>query len=108
MHALQDQFKLVPLSSYGKAYAPPSGTVDSSIDMKTPVREQVNRMDVAAYFTLLAQFVKTNPPALADAPALAKFAKIGLVADRWNLRSRWRNRCRARPRNCRGRLKPLP
>ena len=80
VHALQDQFKLVPLSSYGKAYAPPSGTVDSSIDMKTPVREQVNRMDVAAYFTLLAQFVKTNPPALADAPALAKFAKIGLVA----------------------------
>jgi hypothetical protein len=80
VHALQDQFKLVPLSSYGKAYAPPSGTVDSSIDMKTPVREQVNRMDAAAYFTLLAQLMKTNPPALADAPALAKFAKIGLVA----------------------------
>ena len=80
VHALQDQFKLVALSSYGKAYAPPSGTVDSSIDMKTPVREQVNRMDAAAYFTLLAQLMKTNPPALADAPALAKFAKIGLVA----------------------------
>ncbi len=77
VHALQDQFKLVALSSYGKAYAPPSGTVDSSIDMKTPVREQVNRMDAAAYFTLLAQLMKTNPPALADAPALAKFAKIG-------------------------------
>jgi hypothetical protein len=79
VHALQDQFKLVPLSSYGKAYAPPPGKVDPSIDMKTAVREQVNGMDTAAYFTLLAQLLKTNPPAAADAPALAKFAKIGLV-----------------------------
>ena len=47
--------------------------------MKTPVRDQVNRMDAAAYFTLLAQLMKANPPAAADAPELAKFAKIGLV-----------------------------
>jgi hypothetical protein len=79
VHALQDEFKLVPLSSYGKPYAPAPGTVDPSIDMKTPVREQVNRMDATAYFTLLAQLLKTNPPAAADAPALAKFARIGLV-----------------------------
>ena len=79
VHALQDQFKLVPLSSYGKAYTPPADTVDPSIDMKAAVREQVNRMDAAAYFTLLAQLMKTNPPALADTPALARFAKIGLV-----------------------------
>ena len=50
------------------------------IDMKTPVRDQVNAMDAMAYFTLLAQFMKTNPPAAADAPELAKFANIGLVA----------------------------
>jgi len=47
--------------------------------MKTAVREQVNRMDATAYFTLLAQLIKTNPPAASDAPELAKFAKIGLV-----------------------------
>ena len=80
VHALQDQCKLVPLSSYGKPYTPPPGTVDASIDIKTPVREQVNRMDATAYFTLLAQLMKTNPPAAADAPELARFAKIGLVA----------------------------
>src|ERR1044071_6522065 len=44
VHKLQDEFKLVPLSAYGKAYTPPAGTVDPSIDMKTAVREQVNRM----------------------------------------------------------------
>ena len=79
VHAIQDEFKLVPLSSYGKPYTPPPGTVDPSQDMKTAVREQVNRMDAKEYFTLLAQLMKTNPPAAEDAPALAKFAKIGLV-----------------------------
>jgi hypothetical protein len=79
VHALQDQVKLVPLSSYGKEYTPPAGTVDPSIDMKTPVRDQVNKMDTVAYFTLLAQLLKDNPPARADAPELARFAKIGLV-----------------------------
>jgi hypothetical protein len=80
VHALQDQFTLVPLSAYGKPYTPPAGTVDPAIDMKTAVRDQVNGMDATAYFTLLAQLMKTNPPAAADAPELAKFAKIGLVA----------------------------
>lgn len=79
VHALQDQVKLTPLSAYGKPYTPPAGKVDPSIDMKTAVRDQVNRMDAVAYFTLLAELMKTNPPSAADAPALAKFAKIGLV-----------------------------
>src|SRR5262249_47835002 len=79
VHALQDQFKLVPLSSYGKDYTPPPSVVDASVDMKTAVREQVNGMTPIAYFTLLAQLMKANPPAAADAPELAKFAKIGLV-----------------------------
>jgi hypothetical protein len=80
VHALQDQFTLAPLSSYGKSYTPPTAHVDPSIDMKTAVRDQVNRLDANAYFTLLAQLMKTNPPAAADAPELAKFTKIGLVA----------------------------
>ena len=79
VHDLQDAFKLVPLSSYGKDYTPPAGTVDPSIDMKTPVRDQVNSMDAAQYFTLLCELMKTNPPNAADAPIVAKMAKIGIV-----------------------------
>jgi hypothetical protein len=79
VHKLQDEFKLVPLSSYGKPYTPLAGTVDPSIDMKTAVRDQVNRMDAVAYFTLLCKLMKDNPPAAADAPQLAKFASIGIV-----------------------------
>ena len=80
VHKLQDEFNLVPLSSYGKPYTPPAGTVDPSIDMKTAVREQVNRMDAVAYFTLLCNLMKDNPPVAADAPKLAKFASIGISA----------------------------
>ncbi len=79
VHALQDQVSLVPLSAYGRPYTPPAGPVDPSIDMRTAVREQVNRMSAAEYFTLLAQLMKTNPPAPADAPHIARFARIGLV-----------------------------
>jgi hypothetical protein len=55
VHKLQDEFKLVPLSAYGKAYTPPAGKVDPSVDLKTAVRDQVNRMDAVAYFTLLCE-----------------------------------------------------
>ncbi len=72
VHELQDQLKLVPLSSYGKDYTPPPGKVDASIDMKTAVRDQVNAMDAVEYFTLLCELMKTNPPYKADAPMVAK------------------------------------
>lgn len=79
VHKLQDECKLVPLSAYGKPYSPPAGKVDPSIDMKTAVREQVNRMDAVSYFKLLCELMKANPPYAADAPQLAKFARIGIV-----------------------------
>jgi hypothetical protein len=79
VHALQDQVSLVPLSAHGRPYTPPPGRVDPSIDMRTAVRDQVNRMTAVEYFSLLAQLMKRNPPAPADAPALARFARIGLV-----------------------------
>ena len=78
VHALQDQFRLQPLSTWGKPYTPPPGKVDASIDMKTAVREQVNNMSTVEYFTLLAELMKRNPPAAADAPALERFKRIGL------------------------------
>jgi hypothetical protein len=79
VHTLQDQMTVMPLSAFGKPYTPPAATVDPSIDTKTPVREQVNAMDGAAYFKLFAELLKTNPPAAEDAPMVAKLAKIGVV-----------------------------
>jgi hypothetical protein len=79
VHKLQDEVKLVPLSAYGKPYTPAPGKVDSSIDMKTAVREQVNALSVDEYFTLLAKLLKDNPPAAADKPMLKKMARLGIV-----------------------------
>lgn len=79
VHAIQDQYSLTPLSFYGKPYTPPSGTVDANIDMKTPVRNQVNNLDAEAYFSKLAMLLQDNPPAAADAPMVAKLAKLGIV-----------------------------
>lgn len=79
VHALQDAFRLQPLHTWGTDYAPPEGRVDTSVDMKTPARDQVTAMPARAYFTLLAQLMKRNPPTAADAPALERFARIGLV-----------------------------
>jgi hypothetical protein len=79
VHKMQDECTIVPLGSYGKPYTPPDGTVDPSIDMKTPVRDQVNALSGEAYFTLLASLLKYNPPAAEDAPMVAKLAKLGIV-----------------------------
>ena len=79
VHALQDQFKLQPLSTYGQDYKAPDGKVDPSIDMKTPVRDQVNKLTTVEYFTLLAELLKRNPPSAEDAPALERFKAIGLI-----------------------------
>ena len=79
IHAIQDKYSVVPLSAYGKPYTPPKGKVDPTVDSKTPVREQVNRMDAATYFHTLAMLMKDNPPAKADAPMIEKMAKIGIV-----------------------------
>jgi hypothetical protein len=79
VHALQDKFSIVPLSSYGKTYTPLANEVDANFDMKTGVREQVDAMGVMEYFNYLAKLMKTNPPAEADAPMVATMARIGLV-----------------------------
>ena len=79
VHELQDKLALAPLSYFGKPFTPPAGKVDPGIDLKTPVRDQVNKLDAGAYFNLLATLMKDNPPAEADAPIVAKMAKIGLA-----------------------------
>ena len=79
VHALQDEMTLVPLSGYGKPYAPAPNKIDPMIDEKAAVRDQVHAMDAGAYFKLLAELLKTNPPTPADAPMVAKLATIGIV-----------------------------
>jgi hypothetical protein len=79
VHAVQSEYRLVPLSAYGGSYTAPKGTVDPGLDMKTPPVEKVKAMSAARYFDTLARLLKSNPPPAADAPVLAKLATIGIV-----------------------------
>lgn len=79
VHEIQDQYTIVPLSSYGKPYTPPKGVVNPKIDMKTPVRAQVNALEASEFFNKLTALMVANPPALLDAPMIEKMAKIGIV-----------------------------
>ena len=79
VHAIQDQYKLTPLGAWGKPYLPPANSpVPYGIDVKTPPVEQVAKMDSATFFNRLNMLMKDNPPADADAPAVARFAAIGV------------------------------
>lgn len=78
VYKLQKQYTLAPLSSYGKSYTPPKSQEDSSIDMKTPVRDQVNAMEGKEYFKRFAELLKENPPSAEDKAMVQKLKKLGL------------------------------
>ena len=78
VNALQKQYKLTPLSAFGKSYTPPPGVVDSAVDM-TPPADQLAKMDSTTFFKTLARVMAPNPPSAADAPILAQLAKIGVA-----------------------------
>ena len=81
VNAAQKEFKLVPLSSYGKPYTPPAGTIDPKApSVKEKVRDIISAMDTQTYFNAMAMSMAANPPVLPqDAPIVAEMAKIGLV-----------------------------
>ncbi len=80
VHKLQDGITAFPLSSFGKPYLPPPlAPITASIDMVTSARKQVNSLGAPEYFKLFARLLKTNPPSAADAPMVAKLARIGIV-----------------------------
>jgi hypothetical protein len=79
VNALQKQYRLTPLSAFGKPYTLPPGVVDPAVDMKVGPADQLAKMDAATFFKTLARLMAANPPAAADAPVLAMLAKIGVV-----------------------------
>lgn len=81
VNAIQNQYKLTPLSEWGKHYVPPASVpVNPSVDMKTAPVDTVAAMDASTFFGRLAALMKENPPPLADAAMVTKLAAMGVVA----------------------------
>jgi hypothetical protein len=78
VHQFQDGIKAVPLSAYGKSYAPPPGPINAQQDMSAPPA-RVAKMDAAAFFALFAELMKENPPHANDYPIVDRLKRIGIV-----------------------------
>ena len=80
VHALQDQYRLVPLSEWGKAYSPPTDVpLKPGVDAKTPVPTQVLAMSPEAFFGRFNALLVANPPEPADPATMARIAGLGIA-----------------------------
>ncbi|MBX9841343.1 MAG: DUF1254 domain-containing protein [Xanthobacteraceae bacterium] len=81
VNALQAQYKITPLSAWGKPYTPVAPPVTnpgySMTDKPQPV---ILAMGTEGYFNLMARLMASDAPAAAiDKPMLSRMAKIGIV-----------------------------
>ena len=80
VHEFQNGWKVVPLAEYGNdSYTPPAGTVDSSIDMTTPPKTQVDNMSGQDFFEYAARLLKDNPPQVTDQGMIAQLRRLGFT-----------------------------
>ncbi|CDF84489.1 hypothetical protein PKB_3142 [Pseudomonas knackmussii B13] len=79
VNKLQDEYRLVPLSQWGRKYTPPTGLpVDPTVDNTTPPLRQINLMSATEVLTRFAQLLKQYPPHASDYPILQRMRRLGL------------------------------
>ncbi|WP_405135329.1 DUF1254 domain-containing protein [Nocardia sp. NBC_01388] len=78
VRALQDELKLVPLSAWLRGETDSPGRVYAVDQSAPPPPKQVAAMDGPAFFDKMCALMAAEPPAPEDAPALERFAKIGI------------------------------
>ncbi|WP_458687850.1 DUF1254 domain-containing protein [Nocardia tengchongensis] len=78
VHAIQDKMRLIPLSQWVSGNHENPGDPGAS-DKSVQPSKQVADMDGPTFFGKVSALMVDNPPAAADAPAMARFAKIGLT-----------------------------
>ncbi|MBF7730936.1 DUF1254 domain-containing protein [Pseudomonas sp. N040] len=82
VNALQAQYKITPLSAWGKPYTPVAPAVDANpgISMSDKPQAVILAMGTEGYFNWLSQRMCKDAPAYAaDAPTLGRFARIGFA-----------------------------
>lgn len=82
VNTLQDGFTLTPLSQWNLPAQSQRLRSDPNLDLKIPVREQVESMPTDAYFTYAAELMRKHPPHATDQPVLAQLRRAGLIAGR--------------------------
>lgn len=79
VNKLQDQYKLVPLSQWGKNYVPPANVhLKEGVDGTTLVNKQFNALTAEQFYKNLNRLMVANPPYPADSVVVKKIEKLGL------------------------------
>ncbi len=81
VNALQARYKITPLAAWGKPfkYTAPPVNPNPGFSMTDKPQEVILALGTAGYFDMMAKLMcKDSPAAAADAPMLARMAKIGL------------------------------
>jgi hypothetical protein len=80
VNALQAEYKLTPLSAWGKPYTPPANVpVNPNVALTPTPPEQVAAMDGVTFFNRLATSMQDNPPYPEDYRALRRLAILGVA-----------------------------
>jgi hypothetical protein len=79
VNTLQKQYKLTPLSQWGKTYTPPFTVAVSETSAPASALDRVAKMDANAFFGRLAALMNDNPPAEADAAMIEKLKAVGIT-----------------------------
>ena len=82
VNELQAQYKITPLSAWGKPYTPVTPPVNPNpgFSMTDKPQKVILGMGTEGYFNLMAKLMGgVAPPAAEDAPMVASMAKIGIV-----------------------------
>jgi hypothetical protein len=78
VHKIQAGYKITPLSQWGKAPETIDAKINSTIDMKTPPKIQVDTMPASEFFAYAAELMKLHPPHITDQPIIALMKRIGI------------------------------
>lgn len=81
VHALQDQYKLVPLSFWRHTYTPPDNVaLEKSVDIRQTVQEKILSMPPETFFNNLNRLLVDNPPDPTDLKTMKRLARLGIQA----------------------------
>ena len=83
IHKIQNQYRLTPLSRYGKTFKP-AFRKDPTVDEETPPLVQVGKMGGKAYFSYAMALMKRYPPHITDMVMVSRMSRIGLVPENFN------------------------
>ena len=82
VNKLQAQYRITPLSAWGKAYTPVAPPVNPNpgFSMTDKPQQVILDLGTQGYFAMMARLMGGDaPPAAIDAPMVARMARLGLV-----------------------------